>query len=155
MKTLKAVALAAAIAMPAAAHAEIVASNPFGVMNAMQNFGMLATLATDNDGDPKIESRVSQSKFSVFFYGCDDNASNCTSIQFSAGYDLTDGITFERANEWNRQKRYAKVFVDDELDPFLRMDVNLDFDGVGDENFEDSLDLWRLLVEDFEEFIDW
>ena len=31
----------------------------------------------------------------------------------------------------------------------------MDYEGVGLENFEDSLDVWRLLIEDFEDFIDW
>ena len=130
------------------------ASNPWTVLVNMQGFGLVATLESDSSGDPKIESRVSDTKFSVYFYGCQDKK-DCTSIQFSAGYDLGEGISAERVNEWNLKKRYAKAHIDDEGDPYLEMDLNLDYEGVGVENFEDSLDVWRLLVEDFEDFIDW
>lgn len=136
------------------ASAEITATNANVVMKAMQDFGLVATMGTDNEGDPKISSRVSDTKFSVYFYGCQEN-NNCTSIMIKAGYDLNTGISALKINEWNREKRFAKAYIDDEGDPFLEMDINLDYDGVGNKNFEDTLDWWRLLVEDFEEFIDW
>lgn len=136
------------------ATAEITATDATVVMKAMQDFGLVATMGTDNEGDPKISSRVSDTKFSVYFYGCQDNM-NCSSIMLKAGYDLNTGISALKINEWNREKRFSKAYIDDEGDPFLELDVNLDFDGVGNKNFEDTLDWWRLLVEDFEEFIDW
>jgi hypothetical protein len=111
-------------------------------------------MGVDGQGDPKVSSRVSDTKFSVYFYGCQDN-DNCSSILIKAGYDLNNGISALKINEWNREKRFAKAYIDDEGDPFLEMDINLDFDGVGNKNFEDTLDWWRLLVEDFEEFIVW
>ena len=48
-----------------------------------------------------------------------------------------------------------KLILMTTVTPFLELDVNLDFDGVGNKNFEDTLDWWRLLTEGFEEFIDW
>lgn len=147
-------ATAAMITTATIAAAEITADNAGAVMKAMQNFGLVATMGADSDGDPKISSRVSDTKFSVYFYGCDNNV-NCSSIMIKAGYDLNSGMSALKINEWNREKRFAKAYIDDEGDPILEMDVNLDLDGVGDKNFEDTLDWWRLTVEDFEEFIDW
>ncbi len=147
-------ATAALIASSTIATAEITATDANVVMKAMQDFGLVATMGVDGQGDPKVSSRVSDTKFSVYFYGCQDN-DNCSSILIKAGYDLNNGISALKINEWNREKRFAKAYIDDEGDPFLEMDINLDFDGVGNKNFEDTLDWWRLLVEDFEEFIDW
>lgn len=147
-------ATAAMITTATIAAADITADNAGAVMKAMQNFGLVATMGADSDGDPKISSRVSDTKFSVYFYGCDNNV-NCSSIMIKAGYDLNSGMSALKINEWNREKRFAKAYIDDEGDPILEMDVNLDLDGVGDKNFEDTLDWWRLTVEDFEEFIDW
>ena len=134
--------------------AEVTADNAGAVMKAMQDFGWVATMGADSDGDPKISSQVSDTKFSVYFYGCDNNV-NCRSIMIKAGYDLNSGMSALKINEWNREKRFAKAYIDDEGDPILEMDVNLYADGVGDENFADTLDWWRLTVENFEEFIDW
>lgn len=148
--------LAGAVMMVTAtiAAAEITATNANVVLKAMQDFGLVATMGTDNDDDPKISSRVSDTKFSVYFYGCQDNT-NCTSVLIKAGYDLDNGISALKVNKWNRKKRFAKAYIDDEGDPYLEMDINLAYEGVGNKNFEDTLDWWRLLVEDFEEFIDW
>ncbi len=156
MNQTHAIALAAVLTAAAttASADQITATNPWNVMSAMQSFGLVATLTTDSAGDPKIESRVSRSQFNVYFYGCDDGK-DCTSVQFSAGYNLDDGLSYARANAWNVDKRFTRVALDEESDPFLRMDVNLDYEGVGEDNFEDTLDLWRILIEDFEEFIDW
>lgn len=146
--------LATAALIGTTAMADVTATDANTVMKAMQGFGLVATMGEDGQGDPKISSRVSDTKFSVYFYGCEDN-DNCSSIMLKAGYDLDNGISSLKINEWNREKRFAKAYIDDEGDPFLEMDVNLDFEGIGDKNFEDDLDWWRLLVEDFEEFIDW
>ncbi len=151
---LAALAVAAVLVAGSGAAETLNATNPWAVMINMQGFGLVATLESDSSGDPKIASRVSDTKFSVYFYGCEDKE-DCTSIQFSAGYDLNEGITAERVNEWNLTKRFAKAYVDEEGDPFLEMDLNMDYEGVSLENFEDSLDVWRLLIEDFEDFIDW
>ncbi len=145
---------ASVISLASAAHAQVTATDENAILQAMQDFGLVATMGTDNSGDPKISSRVSSTKFKVYFYGCTDNT-QCTSIQFGAGYDLKSGISALKVNEWNAKKRFAKAYIDDEGDPFLEMDINTDFDGIGIKNFEDSMDLWRSLVEDFEEFIDW
>ncbi len=145
---------AAFVASSTIAMAEITAKDPDAILRAMQDFGLVATMGKDDGGDPKISSRVSDTKFSVYFYGCEDNM-NCASIMFKAGYDLNNGISALKINEWNRDKRFAKAYIDDEGDPFMEFDVNLAFDGMGEKNFADNLDWWRLLVEDFEEFIEW
>ena len=153
-KLFSALAVGAVIFSSSIAMAEITATNAQVVMKAMQDFGLVATLDKDSQGDPKISSRVSDTKFSVYFYGCENN-DNCSSVLIKAGYDLNNGISALKINEWNREKRFVKAYIDDEGDPFIEMDVNLAYDGVGNKNFEDTLDWWRLLVEDFEEFIDW
>ncbi len=135
--------------------AEVLASDPQAILKRMQDYGYPATLTTDNQGDPKIETRVSDTKFAIYFYGCDNNHENCTAIQFGAGYDLPVGISALKINEWNRDQRFAKAYIDDELDPFLEMDVNARFDGIGEKNFEDMVEIWRKQVERFEDYIGW
>ena len=148
-------AVAAVALLAATTNAQAIdATDATAVLKAMQEFGFAATLETDSQGDPLIVSKISKSQFRVFFFGCNNNT-NCTSIHFRAGYDLEKPISALVVNEWNRQKRFGKAYIDDEGDPFLEMDVNMAFDGLGDENFQDTLDWWRVVVEGFEEFIDW
>jgi hypothetical protein len=131
----------------------ISSDNPQGIVDAMRAAGYSATLTTDKSGDPKIKGKLSKSEYSVVFYSC-QKAQNCLSIQFSAGYDLNKGLTDAKANEWNYGKRWAKMSLDDEGDPYLQMDVNLRY-GVSEETFADTLDVWRMMLEDFEPFIGW
>lgn len=133
---------------------EITATNPAQILKAMQEYGFTVTMEKDSDGDPKIVGQVSRTKFRVYFFGCTNNK-DCGSLHFRAGYDQEGVMSALKVNEWNREKRFTKAYIDDEGDPFMEMDVNLDFDGVGVKNFEDTLDWWRLLVEDFEDFIEW
>ncbi len=146
--------IAASVMFCTASLAEVTASNAYNILQAIHEFGYTATMEKDSDGDPKISGKVSSTNFNVYFYGCSDNT-NCKSLIFKAGYNLTNGITASKINEWNRNKRFSRAYIDDEGDPFLEMDVNLDYDGVGNKNFQDTLDWWRVSVESFEEFIDW
>lgn len=133
----------------------LMATDPDMVMVAMQTEGFLVTRETADDGTPKLVSRVSDSQFQVYFYGCESAETPCTSIQFSAGYDLEGAMSTSKINQWNSENRYTRAYIDDEGDPFLKLDVTMFGDGIGQKNFAEILDLWRLLVEDFESFIDW
>ena len=81
------------------------------------------------------------------------DAANRT-IQFSAGYDLTEKIAPEKVNGWNEENRWTNVYLDEEEDPFIEMDLYLGHGGVTPENFTEWLDIWRVQVEEFEGYID-
>ena len=156
IKLTKLIAIAAIAAFlgGAASAGNISAKDPQKILEAMQQYGFASTLTADDSGDPMITSKVSRSDFFVIFYGCEENK-DCKSVMFRAGYDLKDPLSALKINEWNRDKRFGKAYIDDEGDPFLEFEVNMFADGVGEENFQDTLDWWRLVIEGFEEFIDW
>mgnify|MGYP005998535175 CR=1 FL=1 len=132
------------------AFAEVDGSSPQYIAKLISDEGYRAQLENDSDGDPRIRSAAEGVKFSIRFYGC-KSPRGCTSIQFSAGFDMKDGMTLKRANEWNRGKRFGKVYLDEENDPYIQMDVNTDF-GVTDKNFLDTFDYWQLLLKSFNDF---
>ena len=132
----------------------LLAKHPDQVMVAMQNEGFLVTRDEADDGTPRLTSKVSDSEFRVYFYGC-ETGGDCTSLQFSAGYDLDNALSSSKMNQWNTENRYSRALIDDEGDPFIRMDLVMYGDGMGTRNFAEVLDIWRLLIEDFEDFIDW
>ena len=61
----------------------------------------------------------------------------------------------EMANLWNRDRRFGRVYLDRTGDPYIEMDIGLAGDGIGRKNFDDALETWRILLQDFREFIDW
>lgn len=149
-----AAALAGFVATPALAQDELVdATNEYTLASILHGLGYPVEVETLDDGDPVIRSKLEGTEFSIFFYNC-SSGMECKTVQFYAGYDLTDGMTVDQMNEWNRTKRFGKVYLDDESDPRLEMDVNLDF-GVTRANFEDTIDWWFTIVRSFQEYIDW
>lgn len=128
-------------------------TTPDEIRTLMQDMGYTATLDHSDPDDIMIEGEVSETSFFVLFYGCAEGTA-CTSLQFVAGYDLEDGLDPTRANDWNRTMRFAMVYLDDEGDPYLSMDVNVAEAGVTQSNFADTLDLWSALIEEFEAHID-
>jgi hypothetical protein len=73
---------------------------------------------------------------------------NCESIQFSAGWDLDEGVSLKTLNTWNRKKRFGKGYADKEGDPFLEMNINMD-GGLPLATFLDTLSWWATGVDKF------
>ncbi|WP_345973421.1 YbjN domain-containing protein [Sulfurimonas diazotrophicus] len=106
-----------------------------------------ATLKTSSNGAPYIIGRIDGTKYGIYFYGCEDDGSACKSIQFTVGWSEAK-MTMETINRWNRDTRFGKAYLDEEGDPCLEMDVNLDY-GVTSRNVEDSFDLWTRALKSF------
>lgn len=118
----------------------------------VQSEGYDANIGVDAVGDPLITSSANGYNFDIFFYGCADGA-NCRDITFTVTFDLDDGMSLTKAQDFNREKRWIKVYLDEESDPVVEMDYNL-YGGVSAENFTDTLDWWVLMMDEFIEYID-
>ena len=136
-------ALAAFVA-PARAQSLIKASDMDAIVELARGFGS----ASIEKGDTTyVKGRIEGSLYAIFFYDCDKDGADCKSIQFYASWD--DAVVKPEAiNEWNRDKRFAKAYIDNEDDPVLEMDVNLRH-GVPRANLEDTIDWWRISLERF------
>ncbi|MCB1335440.1 MAG: YbjN domain-containing protein [Roseivivax sp.] len=146
--------LALAIAGATPALAEIDGSDVAAIISVFQQEGYMVTQTTDSEGDPLLQGKIEGTPYSVYFYGCDDAHANCSAVQFKAGYDMQMGLSDYQVNTWNKEKRFGKVFLDDEKDPFLELDVNL-LHGVSEGNFADTIDWWRVVMSEFEKYINW
>ncbi len=129
------------------------ADEPAALVALLQEEGYRAKLTVDSEGDPKIEGRVGQFNFRALFYGCESDK-GCHELQLDTGFDMPDGLSFEKANEWNQSKRYGKVYLDDDQDPFLEMNINMD-GGLTQENFLDTFEIWHDVVDEFTTFVEW
>lgn len=118
----------------------------------LQSEGYRAEIVA-KDGKRHINSATEGVSFSIFLDDCLTDG-QCQSIQFDAGFDLKDGLTLARANEWNRTKRWAWISLDEENDPFLDMCVSL-APGSSFEALEDSLGVWSMMVVEAKTFIGW
>jgi hypothetical protein len=112
--------------------------------------GYRATVGRDGEGDPMVSSSAAGANFSIYMYGCEDES--CNSLQFIAGFDLADGIALQRINAWNRDKRYGSAYLDDEDDPWLQMDLDLE-GGSSTGQLTEYVELWDTLLGQFQTFI--
>lgn len=130
-----------------------VVGDPEVVANFLESYGLKVTRTQDQAGDPLLQSRVDETNFEVYFYDCQKGT--CDSMQFSAGFDVAKPLAPATLNEWNRDKRFGKLYLDTKGNPHVEYDVNLDFDGVGAKNFNDTIDVWRVVLSEFRSYINW
>lgn len=72
-------------------------------------------------------------------------------FQLYSGFSGADVSTSDM-NRWNRQKRFAKAYIDDDGDPCLEADFSLE-GGTTLENMVQYTNLYKSLVRDFAEYI--
>lgn len=133
-------------ATPALSQTIVDASDPEAIVNIARGYGS-ATLDTDQVGDPFIRGRLDGVIYIVNFYGC-TNGANCTTIQFRASWNASPTVTLDALNDWNRNMRFGKAYLDAEGAPTIEWDVNL-FGGVTTTNLDDSFDWWRIILGEF------
>jgi len=93
------------------------------VVRILQDEGYRAKLGTDGDGDPKIDTSMSGLDVTVWFYDCE--AKRCGSLQFLVALDLKNGWTLEAANKFSNDYRYARLYLDEEKDPYMAFDFEV------------------------------
>ncbi|ALC12552.1 YbjN domain-containing protein [Sphingopyxis sp. 113P3] len=149
-----ALALIAATGLAATpAQAELVsAQNPAAIRAILESRGWPARLVLEDGKDPYIESTRNNVQFLVIFMNCTDNR-RCKTLQYYMGFSDAKNLDLERFNEWNKTKRFARAYKDDEGDPVLEMDVDLDFAGIPRENVGETLNTWASLMDSFREHI--
>lgn len=150
-----ALATLAATALGAApAHAELVTpKNPAAIVAIVESQGWPAKLVTSSDADPYIESSRNGLKFLVLFMNCNDAHKECKTLQYYMGFNDAKNVPFEKFNSWNKEKRFARAYRDNEGDPVLEMDVDVDFAGLPRENLGESFNTWASLMDAYREFI--
>jgi hypothetical protein len=121
----------------------IVGRHRGGLVQILQDAGYRAKLETDKDGDPKIRTNMSGVDVYVAFYDCKQR--RCGSLQLSVGLDLKDGTTYAVANRFNKDYRYARAYLDDEMDPFLQFDFEV-LHARHAEHVASQIDVWEELL---------
>jgi hypothetical protein len=118
----------------------------------LQSKGYRAEIGKDDTGDSRISSATQGVNFFVYFYDCKGN--RCASIQFSAGFDIKGAYSLEKANDWNRNNRWAAATMDKDKDPWLSQDVDLSPGGTY-ENLKDEFGVWEDMLAKFLKTINW
>lgn len=89
----------------------------------LQEAGYRAEIVTTSKR-PYIRTGLSGRRVAIYLYDCTGN--DCTSYQFSAIYNKNTKFTVDYVNEWNKKKRFAKAYLDNDGDLNFEWDVDLD-----------------------------
>ncbi|WP_423603930.1 YbjN domain-containing protein [Sphingomonas sp. MS122] len=141
--------IAATIAGTTPAGAQILtSSDPELITELLRSEGYRAELipAKGDDG-PLIRSGAGGANFSIFFNDC-TKGKECQSVQFYAGFSKTK-MDVAKMNEWNRDKRWGRAYIDKDGDPVIEMDINMAPGGMERALFVDSLNIWSKLIGEF------
>jgi hypothetical protein len=151
-----ALVLAGTISNAAYGQAVMVKSNdPQSVIAALKDLGFRGGLEKDSLGDPLITYFDEGHKMVIAFYDCEKNSA-CESIQFTAGYDMPDGMKDTAPiQKWNAEKRFSSAYIDDENDPRLKMDILLEESGIAMDIFASYAGIWKAQKIEFESAIGW
>ena len=87
--------------------------------------GYRPTLGKADDGDPQIKFKVQGKEVYIDFYDC-NKTEFCGSLNISTGWALKTKLAAAELNQWNADNRYIRVYTDEENDPFLEDDIDLD-----------------------------
>ena len=121
------------------------------VARSMQAKGFQTDITTDRDGDPLIKSMLEGAKFSVYFYECGGKP-RCKSIQFAAGFAMNGRLDSSKVADWNRTKRFGRVYQDNENDPWVEMDMDIEH-GATTEAMTNNIDRWVVVMNEFRKYI--
>ena len=151
---LLAFALLATLLVPAAVQAEdklLDLRQPEVVAAALREAGYKAVVKANSKGEPFISSAANGAEFTIEFYGC-TGVKDCGSYQFASWYKAEPLFTAAFANEWNSEKRFLKVAVDDKGN----LNEYMDFTAIGKTtyaNFADIVDWYQTMDASLGKFI--
>ena len=117
----------------------------------LQSAGYKAEIQTAN-GEKNIYSSANGQNFHIYQYDC-NKTTRCGSFQFSVGFDTKGSFNPEKLNDWNKDNRWVRAYVDKVNDPWLEFDIDLTPGGTY-ELLNDEFAVWRMSLDHFHKFMD-
>ena len=145
----------ACLAASAAAHAQttqqevILSVTPDEMAKILQDIGYRAEVLKNNEGKRRIRTRIGGWNVTLNFYSCDDKE-NCKSIGLRSFFENEKKRGAQWANDWNREKRFTKVYIDKDNDVNIEFDI-LFRDGVTKGNMRAYFDVYEDQLKEFVE----
>lgn len=118
----------------------------------VKSAGFDAKIEKTDQGEPYVSTSKDGINFDLDLYDCDK--AKCRAVQFVASFDMKEPLSADKANAWNLQKRYIRVYLDKNGDPIFAYDANLAPGGTY-EALQDDLDIFVQFLPEMLEHIGW
>jgi hypothetical protein len=124
-------------------------TNPEFTVQSLKSVGYSdVELVTVNDAK-QVQAKVNGVTIRVYHYGCENNV--CSSVAFYTSFGKQQQIDSNYINAWNREKRFAKLYL--EANGALSFDMDVHFTGgVSQEYLASSAKLFGTLLKVLFEF---
>ncbi|MBW1878403.1 MAG: YbjN domain-containing protein [Deltaproteobacteria bacterium] len=80
--------------------------------------------SVDSAGDPLFRIEIEGLKVVLIFNACEEGA--CQNLQLYTGFAMQEKPALSVVNGWNKTKRFGRAYIDDEADPVLESDLDLE-----------------------------
>ena len=154
MTTQSAAAAPAPVPAQRAAPGKVSVADPASLVAALQKAGYKAKL-TQEEGKPEIESSAAGATFYLYFQNC-ESKDGCEDIMVQSAYDMDkDAVTLEAINDFNRDNRWARAYLDKDRDPVIESDLMFVDKQMDEAAFIESMKAWDDALGRFHKAIDW
>ncbi|MBI3156906.1 MAG: YbjN domain-containing protein [Burkholderiales bacterium] len=117
--------------------------SPDQIVEIFKTDGFAAEIAALSSGRPFVRFKVDGYNSSIYFYSeTEGKPGFYRSIQFSTGF--RDKLSLDKANQWNRERRFIKVYADTDGELAFDLDIALD-GGVTKKFLLERIADWRSL----------
>jgi len=97
-----------------------------------------------------VRSQVDGTPFAIYLYDC--RKDRCASLQYEASFSNTENISLARLNNWNRQSRYIRAYLDRSGRVIGEYDLDI-APGMDGKGLDHSLRRWRSALARFKQFV--
>ena len=137
-----------------AAPGKVSVGDPASLVAALQKAGYKAKLTYD-EGKPEIESSAAGATFYLYFQNC-ESKDGCEDVMIQSAYDMAkDAVTLKMINDFNRDNRWARAYLDKEDDPVIESDLVFVAKQMDENAFIESVKAWDGALGRFHQAIDW
>lgn len=152
LRPLSALCAALAVLFAGPAYARNVVADAKQIATVLEGKGRTVEIK-DTEGSNLVRVSGATYDYSIVIYGCDEARRNCKSIQFYAAYNPKKSPTLKALNAYARDNRWGRFYLDQEDDPVVEFDVDLEQGGMSEALFLDNLEYWETVISVFGDFV--
>ena len=97
-----------------------------------------------------VRSTLDGTPFAIYLYDC--RKDRCASLQYEASFSNAENISLARLNNWNRQSRYVRAYLDRSGRVIGEYDIDI-APGMDAKGLDHSLRRWRSALSRFRQFV--